>query len=528
MASNVISIDAPIEGWDAYNSLDNMPPNAAVILENFIPRAGAVDTRNGSFVFADTGTGLPVETVASLFTQNESRLLAASNGGLWDMTDTPSGASQQAVDELAPEGTFQSSRWQTSNFTEGDEEGVMIMCNGVDNPQKYEAPYTAIAKIEFLDGEGVSTDYTFIGVNVFKGRCYYWEDNDNSFYYTRAGAYQGEVNRFDLGSFVQNGGKLKIITTWTQQDSGDGRDDFLVFIFSTGEILVYQGDDPAGVGFFEQVGRYITAEPLSIRGVSKYGADTVIMTKDGYITLSTIIQQGRVSDVPQFSRLISNAIRERTTIQGNLYGWDCQLFAKQGLFLFNVPKSSSTFDQHVMNTVTQRWCKFKGMNVNCFTVHNQRLFGGQKDGTILAMLEGSDDKGEAILFDALPAFNYLGDSGNQKFLSAAQVLTTHRNPELIELTGMSDFNIRALPELPIPEEKLQATWAINPAIPASQVGSYWNEDYWAVQDSPITTKGWQNVSAFGYAVSVRVRFKKRNSGVRWRSTSIRYNLAGAQ
>ncbi len=76
--SQAVSIDAPIGGWNAFDSLDNMPANCAVILDNLIPRAGTVETRGGQVEYDDLGTGLPVETVASVDLDTLSFLLSAS------------------------------------------------------------------------------------------------------------------------------------------------------------------------------------------------------------------------------------------------------------------------------------------------------------------------------------------------------------------------------------------------------------------------------------------------------------------
>lgn len=535
MKSQVVSIDAPIEGWNTFDSLDNMPPNAAIVLDNLIPSAGTVDTRKGTIFYGDTLTGQPVETVASLDTNLQSRLVVASAGGMWDMTDSdPLQVSSQVLN-MHPSGTFLNDRWQTANFRELPEEGVLIMCNGEDPAQKYFDPYNTTSDIAFTqedpnDPESqITLAGNFIGVEVFKGRAYYWYDDDNSFWYAQAGGYQGELKEFALGGITQRGGKITLMATWTQQDSGDGKDDFLVIVMSTGEIIIYQGDDPETVGFFDMVGRYITAEPLSIRGKSKYGSDIIIMTKDGYIALSTIVQQGRISDVPAFSRLITDAIKQRTANTLLTYGWDATLFAKEGLFLFNVPNSETTYEQHVFNTVTQRWCRFREINVNCMTVHNERLFGGTSDGQVLGIMEGTSDLGEPIYFTALPAFNYYNDTGHNKMLTAVQIISTHSNPELIDLQGFADFNYPSeFNELPIPIYKGDGVWSVNPADPPALLGSYWDEDYWSIEGTPFSTKGWQNVSAYGYSISVLVRFAKLNEGVRWRSTGIRFNIAGAQ
>ena len=59
--SNGVSIPAPVGGWDAQSPLAAMPPQNAVILDNFIPRAGYVELRRG-YAPWQLGTPLPVET----------------------------------------------------------------------------------------------------------------------------------------------------------------------------------------------------------------------------------------------------------------------------------------------------------------------------------------------------------------------------------------------------------------------------------------------------------------------------------
>jgi hypothetical protein len=134
-------------------------------------------------------------------------------------------------------------------------------------------------------------------------------------------------------------------------------------------------------------------------------------------------------------------------------------------------------------------------------------------------MESTSDEGKPIYFTALPAFNYYGQNGVNKILSAVQIISTHSSPEFIDLRGYSDFNYPSiLPQIPVTDFEDVATWDV----------SMWDEDFWAKGESPFTTSGWQNVSAFGYAISVVVRFAKLNESVRWRSTGIRYNIAGAQ
>ncbi len=551
LQAGTVTVDAPHGGWDAFSSLDNMPAENAILLDNMIPRQGTVETRLGHFIYADLEVDAMVETLLDYNpagVDGESKLVAAAGGGVWDITD-PSpvggvppfpvgeapGLPAGATTQLAPPGTFTSSRWQGQNFTKADEAGILIMTNGVDPVQIYDGATLAPALFTEEDGTPLDPQPAFIGALTYKGRVYYWRPGDNAFWYCQPGSYQGYIQEFDLGNFADEGGSILMITSWTQQDSGDGKDDFFVVVFDTGEVMVYQGDDPETVGFWEMVGRYQLAQPLSIRGAARYGADTIVMTEDGYVNLASVVQQGVTSDVPQFSRLISNAIQRRTKYAGldpntgeARFGWECKLFPKQGLFLFNVPLSDKTFEQHVLNTVTMRWCRFKDLNVSCLEAHSDRLFGGALDGKVYALLEGTSDENRAIQFAAIPAYSYLSDPGRQKHLTAIQILSTHTRPEYINVKGYADYEVPTVsPVLPPPAEA-QGTWAIDPPAPPSVVGSYWDEAFWATEDVPFTTKGWQNVSAYGFAISYLIRFAKINDSVTWRASTLRFFTSGAE
>ena len=528
------SIDASVGGWNAFDSLDNMPPDCAIILDNLIPGAGTCEGRGGHTLYVDLLTGEPVETVYNFHTRlGDEIIVAASAGGVWEIADqtAPSAQAYQQsglATNIAAPGTFSNDRWQCSNFKPlGTEEGKLIMSNGEDITQIYDgAALTAIVTAGSAPELG---NADFIGNLVFKGRVYYWKDKDNSFWYSQAGSYQGELKQFAMGHLVQKGGYLVQVVSWTQQDSGDGKDDFIVFVFDTGEILVYQGDDPESVGYWEQVGRYQTSEPMSVRGEAGYGADHIIMTKDGYISLATIIQQGRTSDVPAFSRLIHGAVTERTASRGHLYGWECILYPKQGLFIFNVPLSDDTFEQHVMNTITQRWCRFKALNFVTMTINNERLYGGARDGTVHTLLEVTSDNGQPIQYAAMPAFTYFGDQGNQKHLTAVNFFSTYQYPGRVNITGYADFDLPGtIGEVEIPAIYSPSSWAIDPPAPPSVIGSFWDEDYWSGDNTPYTTKGWQNVSAYGFAVTVLIRFAEGSDKPIWRSLAYRFHSTGAQ
>lgn len=528
----VFNLDAPIEGWDAFHALDAMPPTAAVVLDNLIPGPGKVETRRGHVEFIDLNqSGHFIETVSSLNQNGVEFLLLACNGGVWFIE----GDDPATLTQLSAPGTFNSSRWQHSTFRTLGEDVVLILTNGVDTPQVFDgATLTPIVDTNDVAGDGFG-DGPFVGSCVFKGRVYYWKPGDDGFYYAQAGSYQGDLNRFDLGTVVLRGGELIDVKSWTRQDSGDGKDDFIVYIFSTGEILVYQGDDPQDLAYWELIGRFYTSEPMSYRGTEHYGADLIVMTRDGYMNLGQVMQQGRTVDISQFSMMIHNAITSRTEDSKNRYGWQAKLVPADGLFIFNVPLSGNRFEQHVLNTATMRWCRFTDLNVICMELHSDELYGGAVDGRLYKLLNSAADRGEPIQFTCLTAYQTFGDGGNQNHLTAAQILSTHEQPQKIKIQAYSDYEFPAITRLPAEDfNPNEGVWS-DPPPPGSVKGSGWADSpqtdkgsFWSSGLTPVTTKGWQNVSAYGFAVALLVQFARVNSGVVWRNTGLRIHQGGSQ
>ena len=84
-AANVVSLPAPVGGWNARDSLANMAPTDAVTLENYFPSVSNVNLRGGYERYA---TGLPddVETLMTYSGATTDKLFAISDGEVYDVT----------------------------------------------------------------------------------------------------------------------------------------------------------------------------------------------------------------------------------------------------------------------------------------------------------------------------------------------------------------------------------------------------------------------------------------------------------
>ena len=127
------SIPAPVAGWNARDSLANMAPDEAVILDNWFPDGGVVMLRKG---YTEHATGLgtatdSVETLATWSGATQKMIGVSTDNKIYDCT--ADGAATDKTGAL----TITDSRWQTANFTTSAGQ-FLLLVNGVDTPLKYD------------------------------------------------------------------------------------------------------------------------------------------------------------------------------------------------------------------------------------------------------------------------------------------------------------------------------------------------------------------------------------------------------
>lgn len=490
-----IAIPAPTGGWNASDSLDRMPATDAVRLVNWIPRAGFVQSRPG-FVSHVSGLGGSVESLMAWRGPTGDKLLAGANGNLWDVTTTT---------PTSLGAGFSANDWNSTNHT-----GRLILTNGVSTPQVYNG-----TTLTAMTATG-PTLTTLWGCNTFKGRAYYWARNAQSFWYAAAGAYQGTLTQFFLDTQLTTGGSLVQMLNWTN-DAGDGVDDYAVFVFSTGEVLVYQGDDPGSATAWALIGRFQIGEPLGIKAHAKVGGTEIIVTRDGYVDLSAALRDGRYSEQSAYSAKIIRAAKDATNEFGGFTGWEAQLFPAGQLFIVNVPTSSTTAIQHVRETSSGGWCEFRGWNARCFAVLNNRLWFGTSDGRVNRAYIGTIDGTARIESWAIPAFNALGSKAQRKQVTAVSVVSNALRPSSYAYDGLADFNTT-----------LRATLTDDAGSPAAVWdSSAWDASAWGVGAEGLPVRqAWRNVSANGYALTVSVRIRQQAQAIIWYSTNYQFRQAG--
>lgn len=494
-----VSIPAPIGGWNARDSLDKMPVGDAFRLVNWVPRAGFVETRPG-YVPHSEGLGGSVETLVAWQGTTGDKLIAAANGNLWDVTEALPAAA------VSLGSGFTSDEWHTTNHI-----GRLILCNGADTPQVYDG--TTITDM-VASGPTIADLW---GAATFKGRAIYWKRSDQAFWFASAGSFQGVLSEFRMDSQLTKGGSLIHVLTWTH-DAGDGVDDYAVFVFSTGETLVYTGDDPGSVLSWSLIGRFQLGDPIGPRAHARISGTEIIVSRDGYVDLSVALQDGRYSEKSAYSAKIIRAAKDATNQFKDINGWQALLYPAGQAFIVNVPTSTTTSKQHIRETSSGGWCEFTGWPARVFVVFNERLFFGTPTGEVRRAWVGSSDNGDRIESWGIPAFNDMGSRAARKQITAGSVLTNAARPESIALDALGDFSTQ-----------IRATLTDDPgAAGAVWDGSPWDSSAWSLGDDQIPVRAtWRNLSATGFVVSISVRIRQRFQNVRWYSTQAQFKKTGA-
>ncbi len=80
-------VPAPTDGWDAISPLASMDPKRAPILNNWIPRPGWVELRDGYFPWAVLPTNvIPIETLMVYRSQGAEKMFAAGGSVIYDVS----------------------------------------------------------------------------------------------------------------------------------------------------------------------------------------------------------------------------------------------------------------------------------------------------------------------------------------------------------------------------------------------------------------------------------------------------------
>jgi len=481
-----MSIPASIKGWDQISSLANMDPDHAVQLDNWVPRPGYLEIRRGCRSWA-SGVGTsssPVETVMAYNSPNltNSKLFAWGAGAIYDVT-------AGGVATITTITGLSNNRWQGCNFTNAAVNAWLVAGNGVDTPVIYDGTSWATMTLT-----GVTAN-TIASWTAWKGRLWCTFVNSTAVGYLGNSAISGAVTTFDLGQQMTRGGYVNQISTWTQ-DSKQTVDEYIAFITSRGQVIVYQGTDPTTANTFALVGVYDLGAPLGKRCFLRISGNLWIICVDGVVPMSEMmtLDRGAVAKVAPTTNIMNAMMNSAKLYSGN-FGWQFIEYAKGQLAILNIPQiENSTSVQYVMNTLTGAWCQFTGLNANCWEVLNDTPYFGSNDGRVYQWDFGSGDYINSLNYPITAtvqtAFNYFETRGHLKrWTMVRPIITT--DGSVTPGVGLNiDFGTDAPISIPSTSTAVSALWDV----------ALWDVAIWPVNSSVVAN--WTTVEGIGQCASI--------------------------
>jgi hypothetical protein len=505
-SSTSVTLPAPTGGLNTRDNRAALPITDADLMDNWFPEATDVRVRPGSETYA---SGLPgnVETILSYTSGANIKIFVACAGQFQNISTVDVNGTVVSGTVAGMTG-FSNNRWQAKNFgTPGG--NFLIAVNGAD-PKKIYNGTSWTANIGTVDYVG--TIDAFGNIEMFQRRLFYTEKNTNRFFYhDQVNAIGGSISAFDLSSLFDMGGYLRTIATWTR-DGGAGMDDLIAFITNYGQVAIYSGINPADANAWSLEGIFKIPPPVSDRCTTKFGGELIIATTSGAVPMSALIA-GLVQQTI-YTDKIRNSITEAWSIYQNNWGWEVKYSQNFNWLILNVPiETNETQNQFVMNTQTNSWCVFKGLNADCWENHNGALYFGTEGKVIRAGVGQSDDNND-INIDIRQASSVFNAPGRQKlFRLFRPLINTDADLGLAYALNV-DFMNTIPTNVPATVPVNVAEWDI----------ATWDDYFWG--DDPVPAGQWQSAPGFGTYAGVRITGQVNNQAVRWYATDVVYEVGG--
>jgi hypothetical protein len=312
-----------------------------------------------------------------------------------------------------------------------------------------------------------------------------------------------------MSAFCQLGGHLIAVATWTI-DAGTGVDDYLVFVTSKGEVVVWEGTDVSDPSTWSLKGIWRLGTPIGQRCLYKFQGDLLYICQDGVVPMSQALQTSRTNPQTAITYKIQQAISQAISAYSSTFGWQLLYFPKQNQIWLNVPLSGPGYQQqYVMNTISGAWCNYSGWNANCWEIYQDNpYFGG--NGVVCKAWDTLTDNMANINGSGLQAFNGFRTPGLLKRYTMVKPIFRVGGPTSVGVGLNVDFNLNNSA----------------PAVPASSSFTLgvWDSGKWdnATWGDLMVYSPWTGVNGIGNYAAPYVSISSPGVDVRWESTIVVY------
>lgn len=490
--SEPFPIPAPLMGLNTLVDYTLLQPTEARLLENWLPDEGSCRVRPGHDPHQEISGASVVPTLTTWEGATGRQLIAAAGGELYDVGGTPSAITSSAG--------YTDNLWSTANFN-----GWLFGVNGTDTPWRYDGGGSTAAT--GFTGPTLTTLQT---VTQVRNRLWFTRTSSADVSYGGIGAVTGALTTFQI-SQIASGGKVMDVGAWSR-DAGDGSDDFTVFIMSTGQVIVYQGDPATS---FALVGKYSAPAPVGPDCTIQIGGELVIMTQSGPVPISAIIAGNafRPEAIGYWGKIAPSWAADFKRFGTNA-GWNAYFY--DGLVYFVIPTGLSNSRIYVVNTRNSAWTTYTGMPVSMFADLSGTLyFGGSTDGMVYRHATGLDN-GMPIETIARQGWTYPTQGRRSMQYTMISPIITPSASCQAQFQVDVDFNSEAI-TAPVVDISIDAG------------GTAWDTALWdtfAWASDPVVNRLWYAIRGKGRSVAPVVKTFSIADTVEWSATYIMGKPAG--
>jgi len=511
----VVMRPPPVRGLNTVDPLALMQPTDAIEMDNLISSDSGLALRGGWYDYGINVGGGTTHAVRSIFSFDDatasSLATPLSQSELFAATDTgiflaEGGGDMGAVAaEIALSGNQYAGYFSCTQFAAAGA-NFLIAVSETDGGFLYDGVTWKKMVGTGTAGPGVITGIdpsNFAQVVSFKRRLGFVEKNSGKSWWLPPLSVGGAASLFDFGPMFMHGGALLAMINWTQ-DAGEGTDDYLVALSTSGDVAIFKGNDPTSATDWTCAGTwYIGTPPVGRRCFTTSGGNIYIVTEFGIIPIAQVVQGGldnvlmAGTDQTKQLRKLQEQLSRDFKFTSTAAGWELLSIPNQALLHLARPAQSVTEHiQYVFHMHTLAWSRMLDIPAETFYYRLGEIYGGTSDGRILRLYDGSTDRmqidgtgAQEVRARLTPAFDYFD------------------SPPANKRALMLRCNFQAA-QRPAYSVQMNADLFIgsNPSWPVSLTagGSLWDASYWdtAVWGGGIGSwADWRSVRALGRSLA---------------------------
>jgi hypothetical protein len=380
---------APMGGLNAISAGSAMPISDCLRLYNLVPSEYGLRSRLGSREWVTGLTGAADNYVRTLlpFTGSakngaNDKLFAVTSSGIWDVT----ASTETPVLSLAFGLTTGDAGHGHSTVMVTAAGHFLLYCDEVNGYHVYaenSGSWTAVTMGGGATQVSGVNPAGFVHVHVHKNRVWFTEKDTGNAWYLAAGAIYGAATSLNMGRQFKAGGPLVGLYGWTY-DGGSGIDDSLVGISNGGDVVIWQGTDPASASDFSLRGVWQVGPPPAGRDLTaSVGGDVWILTRFGLLPISQLVVGNTFERSQLPTAKVANLFNAAMLSKASKKGWAMRLHPEDGTLVLMVPTNDGqATEQFAYSLTAKSWSQYRDLAIYSSAVLGGKFYYGTVDGKV--------------------------------------------------------------------------------------------------------------------------------------------------